>query len=287
LPSEVVYSSDSGATWGESAIASMALSDQAIGAECVGTRLVVISNNGLAHNYASLSDIVSGAASWVEVTGGYVVSKGPNAIFSLGSTLTWIAGNGGYIYFSEDITAAVEVQLAGTITVQNLLAIHGSDSRNLVAVGASNAIVNSRNGGQTWASVTGPAAGVALNAVWVRSAEEWLVGTAGGKLYFTRNSGVSWTEIAFPGSGAGQVRDIRFASPTVGYLAHDTADPRGRILRTIDGGNSWYVLPEEEGIAFPLNDRINSIAACGDDVNVVFGGGLGDNGTDGFLVKAA
>jgi photosystem II stability/assembly factor-like uncharacterized protein len=69
-------------------------------------------------------------------------------------------------------------------------------------------------------------------------------------------------------------------------MAHDTATPAGRVLRTVDGGQSWYVLPEGAG-TIPANDTINAIAACGEDVNVVYTGGLADNATDGILVKGA
>jgi len=46
----------------------------------------------------------------------------------------------------------------------------------------------------------------------------------------------------FPGSGSGVVYDICFASDAVGYLAHATTTPAGRILRTYDGGYSWNIL---------------------------------------------
>jgi hypothetical protein len=82
------------------------------------------------------------------------------------------------------------------------------------------------------------------------------------------------------------VRDIKFSTPTVGYLAHSIVGPAGRILRTIDGGYSWYVLPEAT-TTFPANDYVSSLAVCEEDPNVVFGGGLADDGTDGFFVKAS
>jgi photosystem II stability/assembly factor-like uncharacterized protein len=119
----------------------------------------------------------------------------------------------------------------------------------------------------------------------MKSATEWWVGTAGGVLYYTLDSGVTWTVKGFPGSGAGVVRDINFATNQVGYLAHDTAAVAGRILRTIDGGYSWYVLPEGTG-AIPANDKINSLATC-KEPNVVLGGGLADNAADGILIKGS
>ena len=153
-------------------------------------------------------------------------------------------------------------------------------------VGVRNAVIYTTNGGESWASVTGPAPGVALNCVWMHSETEWFVGTAGGRLYYTRDSGTTWVEKTFSGSGAGQVRDIVFATPTVGYMAHDTATPAGRIFRSIDGGFSWYALPEGTG-SIPANDHITSLAACSDNPNVLYGGGLGDNAVDGILVKAS
>jgi photosystem II stability/assembly factor-like uncharacterized protein len=121
----------------------------------------------------------------------------------------------------------------------------------------------------------------------MKSDIEWLVGAADGTLWYTRNSGGTWTQKGFPGSGAGQVRDIQFATGAIGYMAHSTATPAGRVLRTLDGGFSWYVLPEQAGFSIPANDYVGALAACGEDPNLVFGAGLADNAIDGFLVKFA
>ncbi|KKK92607.1 hypothetical protein LCGC14_2701210, partial [marine sediment metagenome] len=79
---------------------------------------------------------------------------------------------------------------------------------------------------------------------------------------------------------------VHFATPSVGFMAHDTATPAGRILRTIDGGFSWYVVPEGN-TSVPANDKFNMLAPCINDPNVMWGGGLADNGTDGMLVKGS
>lgn len=287
LPAEVIFSEDGGGTIGQTTITTLTAAEDPTDVSCVGIYLVVASLESLSVHYAPLADILNGVETWAEIATGFVASHGPNAIFSLGANLTWIVGNGGYIYFSDDITAGVEVQSAGSATVQNLLAIHGFDEDNLVAVGASNAVLFTNNGGESWGSVTGPAVGVSLNAVYMKSSLVWFVGTAGGKLYYTIDGGGSWTEKTFSGSGAGSVTDIDFSTPTVGYMAHNTATPRGRILRTIDGGNSWYVLPEQAGISLPQGDSFTKLAVCNEDPNLVFAGGLADNATDGIFVKIA
>jgi hypothetical protein len=79
------------------------------------------------------------------------------------------------------------------------------------------------------------------------------------------------------------VKAIKIATDSVFYLSHKTAAVKGRILRSFSGGNSWIVMPEGEG-SIPLADQYNFLAPCPSDVNFLFAGGLGDDGTDGILV---
>lgn len=287
LPAEIVGTNDNGATSVSTNVDTLAANEEPTDIACSGSYLVVLSSDSESLHYADIDDVIDGTESWAEVTSGFVAAKGPTRMFSLGAAFNWIVGLGGYIYFSSDLTTGVSVQDAGVQTAQNLADIHGIDELNIVAVGASNAVLVTSNGGTTWAALTGPDVGVALTSVWMRSAQEWFIGSADGKLWFTTNSGSSWTEKTFSGSGSGAVRDIVFATPTVGYMSHDTTTPRARIFRTIDGGRSWYALPEQAGLSLPLADRFNRLAASGDNPNFVLAGGLADNGTDGIVVKAA
>jgi len=68
-------------------------------------------------------------------------------------------------------------------------------------------------------------------------------------------------------------------------MAVTVAGPSGKILRTIDGGHSWYVLPESGAGSIPANEAINVVAPCKENVNLVFGGGL-EATTVGIIVKA-
>lgn len=290
LPAELIFSDDGGSTIQDTTVTTLAATEDPTGLACVGVYIVVISNESLSAHYALLADVLEGTETWTEIATGLVVAKGPNAIFSLGSVFTWLVGDGGYIYFTDDITSGFTVQSAGAQSVQNLNAIHGIDEDNLVAVGAANVVLFTNDGGETWASVTGPAVGISLTSVFMKSELVWFVGTAGGELYYTRDGGANWVIKGFPNSGSGAVRDIAFSTGSVGYLAHDytpAGGVTGRVLRTIDGGFSWYVLPEAAGLSLPVNDQITALAACGEDPNIVFAGGLGANGTDGILIKLA
>lgn len=283
----VFYTIDGGATWAKSILTSAALTDVARHIACVGSYLVVTTGGAAGgHHYIPIADITAGLGGWVKVSSGYTLAAGaPNAIVSTGPSSAWIAGDGGYIYKMTDPTAAVVAQQSGSLTAQNLLGIHAYDDLALVAVGASNAVLFTKNGGVTWSLVTGPAVGIQLNTVWLRSEQEWIVGTNDGKLWYTRNGGTSFTEKAFSGSGAGTVNAIVFSNPVVGWMAHATAGAVARVFRTINGGYSWYSVPEGGG-SFVTGRKVDALAACAQDPNVAFGGGLYD-ANDGLLVKIA
>lgn len=288
LPAQLLFTTDGFATSDSTVVSSLPANMNPIGMACVGTNLVVISNEDNSIHYAPIADILSGTETWTKVTTGLVAAKAPNAIVSLGRAFTWIVGDGGYIYFSDDITAGVVVQTDGSVTVQSLKGIAAWDNLHLVAVGAANAVLTTENGGaNSWAAITGPNIGVTLNCVAMKTQGEWIVGDDGGQLWYTRDTGVSWTEKRFPGSGSGKVKAIAFSNDTVGYLSHTTAAPRGYVLRTVDGGQSFYRLPETPGLSFNDNDGLNALAVCEEDMNLVYAVGLGANGTDGIALKVA
>lgn len=280
LGAQVVYSDDQGATCGATPITTLPANQDPNDLACMGSDIVVVSEDSESHHYADRDQIILGTETWQEQGTGYVAGNGPLCIWCLKPGYAWIGAENGYIYFLDDPANAVVVQDAGAATAQNINDVHAYDELNVLAVGDSNAVVHTTDG-LTWTAVVGPAVGVNLNCCWMATKYIWWVGDANGQLWYTLNSGATWTEKQFPGSGGGQVRDIYFVTKQVGYLAHDLATPAGRILRTLDGGYQFYVI---DGIT--ANDRINSLAGCG-DANLIVGGGLADDGTDGIMVKAA
>lgn len=285
IQAQILYTEDAGATWGTSTISTLSVSEDPSAMDCVGNYLVVVSQASGSLHYVLIEDLLDGIGVWAEIATGIVGGGEPNAIYSLGPTFTWVVGQGGYIYFSEDATNGVTVQDSGAATTENLLAVHAYDELSILAVGANNAVVYSVDGGVTWNSVTGPAPAIQLNTCWMMSRTTWWVGTNSGRLYYTTNSGITWTEKTFPGSGAGSVQEVKFSSNTVGWLAHTTAAPAGRILRTVNGGYSWYVAPEGTAV-IPANQGINALAVC-EDMNTVWGGGVTVVAGDGIVVASS
>lgn len=286
LFAEIIFSDDGGLTWDDATISSFTATEDPTSLHCVGTNLIVLSDSEASLHYAEITDILENgdAAVWTEVATGFVSGGEPRKIYTASPSATWIVGKGGYIYFTTDPTNGVEVQDAGVATTQQLNAVHGLDDQTIVAVGNSNAVVFTQNGGETWDAITGPSVGVNLTSIVMINSLRWFVGTAAGTLYYTEDGGTTWTIKNFPGSGTGNVADVVFVTQTVGYMSHTTAGGAGRILRTIDGGFSWYVAPEGTS-TIPTNQAINDLAVCSDP-NIVWGGGLG-SGSDGIIVLGA
>lgn len=290
VKAEVIYSDDGFVTAADLVINSLDLGQDASAIAQIGDNIVVASNDSVSIHYMDKDDLFNGVAdSWTEVTTGFV--QGPNDMVSLNAAATWLVGDAGYIYYSEDITGGVTVLDAGVTTSENLNAIAAYDLEHQVIVGDSNTVLYSTDG-QTFSAVTGPDTVNTPNliSVWMLTDAIWLVGTDDRTLWYTIDSGNSWTQKMFYGStegggGTGAVYDIVFVTKNVGYMAVGTGTA-GQIFRSIDGGYSWYVLPEGAG-SIPANDQINALAVCYRNANVVFAGGLADDAGDGIIIKGS
>jgi photosystem II stability/assembly factor-like uncharacterized protein len=169
-------------------------------------------------------------------------------------------------------------QESGSINTGAWNGVHFADALVGVVVGAANKIAKTYDGGTSWSEVTGPSAqaGVAANVVRVLDRNRWWVGYANGKLYYTIDAGVNWTQRTFTGSGVGQVRDIRFRNELQGFMLTNNASPVGVIHMTIDGGYTW------EALTTPTNAGLNQLYIA--DEWKIFVAGQAQGGT-GFIAK--
>lgn len=284
LAAQIVHTDDSWATYATDNVTTLGVQTANDLAQ-VGARIVVVSRADLAHHWKLQATIDAGtASSWTRVATGYVAAHGPNAIWSKSPSQTYIAAQGGYVYFLANPTAAVTVLTDGSVTTQNLNDIRGS-GRTIVAVGASNAVIVSYNGGTTWSLVVGPAVGVTLNTVEVINQSIWYIGAANGKSFYTIDSGASWVEMT-PDSAITAVTKIRFVDEIVGYMSV-TLSASVRIYRTSDNGHSWHdQSPYVAGVPTGV-DHFNFVTPCPNNYNVALAGGLKTPDTDGIIILGA
>ena len=230
--------------------------------------------------------MIDGIETWTEVLTGLVTGKGPNCIWNYSPLTSFIGGLGGYIYLMKNPVDGVTVLDAGSATTQNLTDISGWDATKAAAVGVADSFVYTTDG-YTWEAGTGPVGPTDLTAVAYRQEQEiWVGGTASGSVYVTTDFGDHWTTKALPGTLT-QIDSIVWASESVGFIAGRTVAPAAKILRTINGGYTWYVVPESASQALPVADNINDMAVCQKEVNKLFAGGLGGNAIDGIIIKGS
>lgn len=285
-PADLLYSPDNGVTWYATDVDG-ATTETPAGVALVGD-YILIPTDGNASYYLDKDDLAqlvagTGDPTFSNINTGYVAAKTPNDIWSVGS-YAFVVGNGGYVYGVSDATAGVSVLDAGVATTENLNAVHALSNKVAVA-GGDNGVVIYTLDGSTWTACSTVVTGSPdINAVWAVTNRFFIAATATGYLYYTKDRGLTWTEKSFVGSGSGVCQDIAFASDSVAYLSHTTSATRGRILRSYDGGYSWKALPEGTG-SLPLSDRFTALAACKYDPNFVVGVGLGDDASDGIVIR--
>lgn len=281
---EVIYTEDGFTNSATRTITTFSIGDNPNGAACVGSYFVVVSSDSGGMHVADKDDLLNASETWSLVTNGFVAMNGPRAIVSISPRETFIVGLGGYIYKTTNPTDGVTVLDAGVASLgEDLLAIDAINGRNLVAVGNSNTIVYTTNAGKIWSYIEAPGAPTNITAIAMRSLTEWWIGTANGEVYYTKDKGQNWTLKSFTDSGTGTISKILWASDTVGYILHNTGTA-GRILRTVSGGNTWYVAPESNTESLPVNAALLDAALCLEEVNAIFAGGQGEGGVDGVII---
>lgn len=286
----LIYSDDGGVTASTETIDTMFSTEDIDDAHCIGGDLVLITNDGNEIHYRNVDELYLGLGSWEQVDTGFVVGGEPNRMWSVDPRHTWIVGDGGYIYFAKNPRAGVTAISPGEVTTQNLNYVHALSADDVLVVGNSNTVLVSRNGGDTWRTVTGPAAGENLGVCWMFDEDTWFVGTGSGGsgvLYKTEDAGYNWTAVELPVT-PNRFDAIRFTSDAEGWISVRVGG-NAKLLRTIVGGadDEWWEAPDTKYGSLESADYLRDIAVCSKFDNKVFLAGLADDGSAGMLIKGA
>jgi hypothetical protein len=284
----LLYSGDGGTDFSSETISTMHSNETVADGAVIGGDIVYISPESNSIHWTNIELLYVGSNTWSEVISGFVAAKAPRAMSSADARHTWIVGDGGYVYFAVNHRVGVTVQDAGVATTQHLQAVHALDTENVLAVGNSNAVIYTTNGGTSWQSVTGPAVGVNLGACWMWDPTTWFVGEGAGgtgKLWLTTNSGVTWTQVGLPSSYV-RIYKIKFITEAEGYLIASDGS-QSYVLRTITAGNEWVVLPQGKSATAVDNTYLTDLDVCSKYANTAFAAGLAPNGTAGIILKMA
>ncbi len=280
---DVFYTTNYGQTWAATSAdpfaASEIIASLAVFAVGANTHRVMAARGTTdAGNPAEIAYSDDDGTTWTTVSVGSTNAQfvnGSGGLFALDQNNIWMVTGGGYVYKSEDGGLTWSTQDAGVATSSDLYAVHFADQRAGFAVGATDDVIRTIDGGVSWSAVTDVASGATLNTVFTLDAQRAWVGTANGRLYYTTDGGTTWTRRSFSGDAVGAVKDIKFYSDLVGFMTHDTAAPVGRIFTTMDGGYTW------ELITTTTNSGLNSLAVI--DENNFFVAGEVNSGTAALI----
>lgn len=194
------------------------------------------------------------------------------SMFVLDATHIWICTDDGRVFFSSNggVTWTDQASALTASGANSLNAVHFLNEYIGFAVGDTDTVIYTLDGGRNWTAGTATGGGNNLLAVHVFDQYRILVGEDGGDTYMTYDGGTNWTLLQnFTGAGTGTVDDFKFISNLVGFMVHTDAATDGRILRTIDGGYSWTRLSgyvaSTAGLNAVLSLSANYAVAVGDD----------------------
>lgn len=285
-----VLATTNGSTWAATAADPFAADEHILAIECfeLGRDEVrVVAARGVtdASNPPEIAYSDDSGATWTLVdvgadNGEFVASR--FAMYALDRNAIWLGTDQGVLYKSEDACLTWTEVDDGTSLGGQCNAIHFVDEEVGFVVGDANAILRSLDGGESWSTLTGPAAQAGVDALCVFALDRnrvW-VGYGDGELYYSIDGGVNWTQRAFTGSGVGEVRDVKFFNEYVGYLLKNVAVPANggnTVQYTIDGGYTWTTMTT------PENDGLNALYLC--DLHSFFVCGEAESAT-GWIGKA-
>lgn len=165
--------------------------------------------------YTSTTNEIFGDVFFTNANTGYVVGSYGKLLKTTNAGVNWnstsIPGGGtfiGSIYFVNDNTGFV--------------------------TGDNNAALKTTDAGVTWAPMTVASGFTSLNNIFFTDVNTGYVSSSVG-LFKTTNSGANWFQLGAPSGG---YSNVQFRG-NFGYAVAGS----GKIVKTIDGGNSWITQP--------------------------------------------
>lgn len=250
---------------------------------CLGD-FVLITNNVAAGVYYS-DDLGTTLVEHTETAW----SDGPNSTDAIDQSFIVLVADAGHIWGSYDAARTWEILDDAHATTQNLtrVMIARDNPQVIYAIGASDTVVKTENGGRNWFTQTGPCAGDGLKALWVKDQFHVLVINDDGEVFETSDGAETWAQqAALPGLEGTPTGEDMVGCGCDGLwaiVAHSSAGigTNHYIFRNVDGGASgkWYVPKEVQTPSYePLG-----IACCDINTAIVVGG----QGVSGNVILVA
>lgn len=274
----VIATADGGTTWTATAADPFIADEDIISNTCFyidadTVRWVVARGTTDLANPAEIAWSIDGGATWNTVNVGSTngeFMQWTGALFSHDQRHIWTVTNLGNIYFSSD--GAISWTEQTTTNTNALNYIRFVDFNYGLAVGDTNTILFTSDGGEHWTTITGPAAKAADDALCceILDANRWWVGYDDGTLYYTNDGGANWSErtVDTPTGhvSTDRINDIHFFNDFFGAFVTQWTDgdtnTRASIHRTFNGGQDWEVYAVADAFDTDSPTGLNSVWMC-------------------------
>ena len=286
----VMKSINQGVTWAATGTDPFAINEDLVAVACFeiarGTNRVIVVRETDAAAPLELAYSDDGGATWTLVTVGSTNAEAlgsANGLFVLDSQHLWLATTAGEVFFSSDGGETWAAQGATSASgATQLNAIHFVDASVGFAVGNTDVVIKTVDGGAHWTAATATGGGDNLLSVWAFSKYRVLIGSAinaTGSLYMSFDGAATYEVKYFTGYATEGVKDIYFFNSMRGVIVTNTAGPVGSIHETIDGGHEW------KEISLPSNSGLNALVMC--EMNTALAVGAPNGGTAAIVALGA
>lgn len=185
------------------------------------------------------------SAEWIKIQ--TPVTTNLKHIFAIDSLNIWVAGDSGYILYSNDLGESWSVQHFNyDFDITDIFFLDKDngwavENGTLDNINVTNFILSTSDGGVTWNSTRFRPDNVNLYSICFRNHQTGFVGGDNSLFAMTTNSGTDWNEIPrdtatfshFP------IRKIRFINDSTGFAVGGIFDRGGVIWHCTDGGFNW------------------------------------------------
>lgn len=196
---------------------------------------------GSAYSGGQLAKSTNFGETWesVSVSG---LSSSVYAIFFLDNLNGWVGTASNGIFYTSDGGSTWSQIMTSTNTIYDIKFITPQIG---FAVDSKGIIYKTTNGGTTWSEYQTPAK-QSLRVIVSDGSNLYAAGNAGA-LYLSTDFGETWIEkFQYISSALHFQRRVIFYDDNLGYIcggSSSSTDSLGYVLKTTDGGNSWYQLP--------------------------------------------
>ena len=176
--------------------------------------------------------------SFLNATTGWVTGRVP----ANGYTLLYRTRDGGSTWYRQSLPLS-PTEASSQLSILPPLFFNATDGILPVSFdtgnGANLDVYVTHDGGSTWTG-TSPLTASARTTDFIDVDHGWA--SDGTLLYVTSDGGQQWMKLA-PGGSFQHVKELDFVSNDIGWAIGATASNAPTLLKTVDGGHTWMVIP--------------------------------------------